>query len=50
LLLLRVFFDPGDLDADLNGDQRVNFGDLALLKQVFFDGPGPSGVPLICTP
>ena len=44
------FFQVGDLDTDMSGDQVVNFLDLALLKGGFFLPPGPSGVPNICSP
>ena len=38
-----VFFTP-DAKADLNGDGAVNFADLGLLKSMFFQQPGPSGI------
>jgi len=42
------FFQPGDLDTDMNGDGATNFADLGLLKVGFFQAPGPSGVPNAC--
>ena len=42
-------YDP---DADFDSDSSVNFGDLARLKQTFFNGPtpgpGPSALPNDC--
>ncbi len=53
--LKSVFFPrPYAEVADFNGDGLVNFGDLALMKSTFFNGanpgPGPSGIPNICSP
>jgi hypothetical protein len=36
-----VFFKT-DEDADLNGDDAVNFVDLAIMKESFFKAPGPA--------
>lgn len=38
----------GDADADLNGDESVNFIDLGIMKASFFQPPGPSGLPNAC--
>jgi hypothetical protein len=38
-----VFF-TSDPDADLNGDLKVDFADLAIQKQMFFGPPGPSAL------
>ena len=38
-----VFFQP-DADADLTGDGTVNFLDLAVMKALIFQSPGPSCV------
>ena len=35
-------------DADFNVDGKVNFADLAVMKQSFFAPPGPSGLPNDC--
>jgi hypothetical protein len=33
----------------MNGDGQTNFTDLGLLKGDFFQPPGPSGIPNICS-
>jgi hypothetical protein len=38
-----VFFSA-DTDADLDGDGKVDFADLAIQKSMFFQPPGPSGL------
>jgi hypothetical protein len=38
-----VFF-TADPDADLDGSGSVNFTDLGIVKEFFFDPPGPSGI------
>ena len=43
------FFQNGDLETDMNGDNATNFGDLGMLKGAFFLPPGPSGVPNMCS-
>jgi hypothetical protein len=42
-----VFFSA-DADADMNGDNFVDFADLTLFSGAFFQAPGPSccGIPL----
>ena len=47
-IMKASFFQPGDLDTDMNGDGATNFADLGLLKVGFFQPPGPSGVPNAC--
>ena len=52
-MLKQAFLSqPGEevwnADADFNGDNQINFGDLAQLKAVFLGAPGPSGTPNIC--
>ena len=42
--MLKVAFFTADPDADLDGNGIVNFLDLAVMKQSFFQPPGPSGV------
>jgi hypothetical protein len=42
-----VFFGA-DADADLSGDGVVNFIDLGVMRSLFFQPPGPSGVPNGC--
>jgi hypothetical protein len=41
---MKSKFFSTDADADLNGDGRVNFADLGIMKPRFFLPPGPSGV------
>jgi hypothetical protein len=41
---MKSVFFTADPDADLNGDDNVNAADLAILKDMFFDAPGPSGL------
>jgi hypothetical protein len=47
-IMKASFFQPGELDTDMNGDGATNFADLGLLKLGFFAAPGPSGVPNSC--
>lgn len=42
------FFMPGDTDTDLNGDGNTNFPDLAIMKDLMFLAPGPSGQLTAC--
>ena len=35
-------------DADFDGNNTVNIGDLVLIRQQFLGAPGPSGVPNAC--
>ena len=44
LTLQQEVFFTADADADLNGDNRVDFADLALMKSRFFGEPGPSAL------
>ena len=39
---MRLNFFTADPDADLNGDDVVNFMDLSILKAGFFQPPGPN--------
>jgi cysteine-rich repeat protein len=48
-LMSQVFFIPGDVDADLNGDGQVNFADLAILESFAGLPPGPSGLDSECS-
>ena len=41
---MKCVFFTTDADADLNGDGAVNFADLGLLKSMFFQPLGPSGL------
>jgi len=41
---MRSLFFSSDPDADLNGDGSVNFGDLGIMKNQFFQTPGPSAL------
>jgi len=42
---MKSAFFGNDPLVDLNGDNVVNFADLAILKKSFFKPPGPSGLP-----
>ncbi len=46
LAYFKSKFFSTDPDADLNGDGSVNGGDLAILKPLFFQPPGPSYIDL----
>ena len=41
---MKSVFFSNDPDGDLNGDSRVDFADLAIIKSMFFGPPGPSGL------
>ena len=45
-ILKSVFLTNDNPDADLNGDAKADFADLAVLKSMFFTEPGPSGLVL----
>ena len=45
---MKSRFFTTDEDADLNGDGSVNFADLSMMKESFFQPPGPSGLPNAC--
>jgi hypothetical protein len=40
---MKSLFFSNDPNADLDGNGSVNFTDLGMLKQAFFQPPGPSG-------
>jgi len=41
---MRAYFFSPNPDADINGDGVVSFIDLGIMKSMFFDPPGPSGL------
>jgi hypothetical protein len=45
---MKARFFSEDPDADLNGDGRVNFVDLGILKRYIYKPPGPSGLTTRC--
>jgi hypothetical protein len=45
---MKLVFFTSDANADLNGDGSVNAIDLGIIRQGFFQPPGPSGVPNVC--
>ena len=47
---MKAGFFSTDPDLDLDSNGTVNFGDLAIFKQLFFQPPGPSAAGSLCNP
>jgi hypothetical protein len=45
---MRSVFNTTDPVADLNGDGAVNAADLGLMRLLFLQPPGPSGIANAC--
>ena len=45
---MRMVFSTDDPVADLNSDGAVNAIDLGMMRQLFLQAPGPSGIANVC--